>query len=111
MARTRRFKYRGIDGIPDFLWPKLKTRYVVRYFMWREACHLVGSFSLLGISVLLAAFSKLPVPALIFAALGLWMAYQEFYLHPRIYGQKILKGALDWSAWMLPFALYFIAIN
>lgn len=113
MARAKRFKFikfKGVDGIPDFLWPSLKQNTRVRYLMWREVCHVTSSVILLILSLYIATRVSFPVTVLVFTLLAGWITFQEFYLHPRKYGQKSLKGMLDWGAWVLPFAVYFITL-
>lgn len=99
-----------IEQIPDRLLPGLDAKSYPLYVCWREVCHIFGSLILLGISHLLFTYSLYNIPVVVFLILLAWMTYQEFYLHPKLYGQKLWKGILDWLSWVVPFTLYFIFI-
>ncbi len=93
-----------IEKIPDLIIPSLKQRNYAVYTFWREICHITGSLVLLLVATLLG-FTAVVI---IFIVLGLWMTYQEFYLHPKKYNQPLWKGITDWLSWILPFIIYFL---
>ena len=95
------------DNIPDKLLPGLEKRSYFLYIAWREVCHVAGSIILLTLSHYLSLFLSLHLTPFIFGALLVWMTYQEFVLHKRLYNQKLWEGMLDWLAWITPFVLYF----
>lgn len=102
-----------LDRIPDKIFPQLKPKIVNGFlffpFRWcREIFHIVGSFVLIIISYILYLHVYKNAPIIVFALLGVWMTYQEFYLHPKKYNQKLLEGMFDWSSWIIPFIIYLI---
>jgi|GEM_PF-3555261 len=99
--------YQGIYAFPDVLLPNLYKRSKTLYVAWRTYCHILGSVVLVYGSHLLALITGYTVPFYIFLLLVVWMTYQEFYLHPKRYKQKLWKGILDWFSWILPFTFYF----
>jgi hypothetical protein len=105
----------SLDKIPDRIIPGLEKRnYLalaeppVLYVLWRELCHCVISVLIVLSSHLLAKYLDFNFPLVVGIALVIWMTYQEFYLHPRKYGQKLWNGILDWSSWTAPFIVYFL---
>lgn len=103
------------DSIPDRIMPGLyKRKYLehreppVWYTAWREVCHAAGSVILIVIGYFLSLYVYTYSSIIIFALLTAWMTYQEFYLHPKKYGQTFWHGVCDWLAWIVPFVIYFI---
>jgi hypothetical protein len=39
------------------------------------------------------------------------MSFQEFYLHPRYYGQLWRKSVADWTVWILPIGFYLLTLG
>ena len=77
--------------------------------MWREIFHLAGSILVVIISRFISnitGFKKLDIVILL--ALILFITFQEFYLHPKYYNQKLYEGILDWLFWVGPIIYYFI---
>jgi len=94
-----------LEKLPNKIFPHLQSKNYALYIIWRELCHLTGSLFL----ILISYFLKPLIPAasiIIFVVLLLWMTYQEFYLHPKKYDQKLWKGILDWLSWIAPFVIY-----
>lgn len=100
-------RYTGIDGIPDLVFPGLDKRSPFLYVCWQEFCHVLGSLLLIALSHLALVYTSYDAPRAVFILLALWMTFQEFYLHPKKYGQPLWKGILDWLSWVLPFLVYF----
>lgn len=76
--------------------------------MYRQAFHFAGSILVIVIATLLSdrfLGSEVALYVLLFMAIAA-LTYQEFYLHPRRYGQHIRKGALDWLVWVTPILVY-----
>jgi len=72
----------------------------------RELLHFAGSLALIAIAEFLRGYLHPLSPAFIGLALVSWMTYQEFHLHPKKYGQSLVKGIIDWLVWCAPFAAY-----
>lgn len=79
-----------------------------RLLLWRSVFHVGGSIILLLIADSmfdhLSFFNGFAFLVLVVGCI----AVQEFYLHPRYYGQKPLKGLIDFTAWVLPIVLYIL---
>lgn len=97
-----------IDRIPDFIFPNLEKKSFTLYVIWREVCHIVGSFVLLSAAHFLFLATTFYFPLYVMVVLGAWMLYQEFYLHPKKYNQQLWKGILDFSSWLVPFVIYLL---
>ncbi len=100
----------SLDRIPDRIFPRLEARSYPLYIFWREVCHFVISCALMAVSYVLFLYISVYAPIIVFALLGVWMTYQEFYLHPKKYDQKLQGGLLDWSVWMIPFIIYILIL-
>ena len=75
---------------------------------YRQACHLVGAIILIVISTVLAK-EVLGSEAALYVVLALAIlaiSFQEFYLHPKYYGQLWRKSVADWAVWVTPIALF-----
>lgn len=75
---------------------------------YRQACHLVGALLLIIVSTLVAKDlfgSEVALYALLALAVAA-VTFQEFYLHPRYYGQLWRKSVADWVVWVTPIALF-----
>lgn len=76
--------------------------------IYRETFHFAGSVIFIGLATFVSnSFfgSQTALYILLCAAIAA-LTYQEFYLHPRRYGQQVKKGILDWSFWVLPMLVY-----
>lgn len=76
--------------------------------LYRGLFHFVGSI----LFILFATFlsqrllgSETALYVLFCAAIAA-LSFQEFYMHPRQYGQRIQKGITDWLTWVLPMLAY-----
>lgn len=75
---------------------------------YRQACHLAGALLLIVVSTLLAKEwfgSEIALYALLALAV-LLVTFQEFYLHPKYYGQLWKKSVADWMVWVTPIATF-----
>lgn len=103
------------DDIPGKIFPKLKSRMVDGYLyfphkLYREIFHILGSFLIIVFSYILYLYLSINVPIIIFSLWSVWMTYQEFYLHPKKYNQKLPESILDWSSWIIPLIIYLVIL-
>lgn len=78
--------------------------------VYRQLFHLVGSILFLMCAAYLShSFFGGSVKALyvFLIAAVLFISFQEFYLHRRMYRQLWKKGVVDWLAWCVPMGIYF----
>lgn len=76
--------------------------------LYRQVCHFVGSVILI-FSVTLFSESVFGSDTAMYMLLGTAIAalgYQEFYMHPRDYGQHPYKSMADWLVWVIPMVVY-----
>lgn len=75
---------------------------------YRQACHLLGAILLISVSTVIAK-ELLGSDAALYVVLMLAIlaiSFQEFYLHPKYYGQLWRKSVADWMVWVMPIALF-----
>lgn len=72
-------------------------------FWVHTAMHIMAA---IGISLLLLHFS-LMVHQMVVGALVFFFAFQEFSVHPRVYGQHRTKSVADFLSWSVPLVLMF----
>lgn len=102
-----------LDKIPGKIFPVLEPKerngvLVFPHKFVREVFHIIGSCLLIGISYSLSIFVYSNTPFVVFIGLSIWITYQEFYLHPQKYNQKIGEGVLDWMSWIVPFSIFIL---
>ncbi|MES2994622.1 MAG: hypothetical protein V4681_01110 [Patescibacteria group bacterium] len=75
---------------------------------YRQACHLLGAVVLIIFATLVAKdlFGSDMALYLLLALAVLFISFQEFYLHPKYYGQLWRKSVADWAVWVAPIALF-----
>lgn len=100
-----------LDKIPGKIFPKLKPKMVDGFLvfphkLYREFFHIFGSLILIMISFVLYLYISTNIPIIFFIVLCVWMTYQEFYLHPKKYNQKLIEGIFDWLSRIVPFGIY-----
>ncbi len=75
---------------------------------YRQVCHLLGALALIVVTTLLTqevfGSEKALYGLLALAVMG--VTFQEFYLHPKYYGQLWRKSVADWFVWVAPIALF-----
>lgn len=77
--------------------------------VWRSLLHVLGALGIVFLLMNLGDLSlRLRVRIVVIAVL--YFAFQEFYLHPRLYDQELIKGVIDFLAWSVPLALYALAL-
>lgn len=83
-------------------------RYGLRLGAYREAFHIIGA----GLVILTATLishtlwgNDVALPVLFIVAM-IVITFQEFYIQPRTYKQRLGKGVLDWISWVVPLSLY-----
>ncbi len=79
---------------------------------YRQACHLIGALMLIIVSTLVAqdVFGSAIALYTLLSLAMLGVTFQEFYLHPKYYGQLWKKSLADWAVWVSPIA-FFIYVN
>ncbi len=85
------------------------NRFSYTLLAYRAAFHLVGSvlFLICAAAIAHRLFgSDIALYVIVGVAIAL-LTMQEFYLHPRRYGQLRGKGVADWLTWVLPIMIYF----
>lgn len=75
---------------------------------YRQACHLLGAILLIIISSIIAKelFGSEAALDVVLVLAVLAISFQEFYLHPKYYGQLWRKSVADWAVWVTPIALF-----
>ncbi len=99
-----------LDSIPNRIFPKLESFSFPLYITWREFCHIITSCLIILISFFIYKHGIVYAPITVFSILGIYMTWQEFYLHPKKYNQMLWNGILDWLAWMIPFMVYLLLL-
>lgn len=80
---------------------------------YRGVFHLFGAVLFIIFSTLISKYlfnSEIALYVLMGAAI-LALFYQEFYVHPREFGQKRHKGVFDWLSWVVPMMIYLTLIH
>ena len=83
-------------------------RFGYKLLAYREAFHFVGAILFITSAALVSRVvfgSDMALYVLLFAAI-IALTYQEFYVHPRKYGQRTQKGITDWFTWVIPMMLF-----
>lgn len=82
--------------------------YGVRLITYRGMCHVVGAMLFIGFSTLVSKElfgSDIALYVLLVMA-TIALAFQEFWLQPRTFGQMRVHGAIDLLSWVAPFAVF-----
>ena len=76
--------------------------------LYRATFHLVGSIVFIILIALLSKklFGSDSALYVLLCATILALSFQEFYLHPKLYGQHFKKGVADLLAWVAPMVFY-----
>ncbi len=85
-----------------------RGHYGVNLTVYRTICHVIGAFLFILTATLVSKYffgSDVALYVLLIAA-TLAITFQEFYVHPRTYGQLRIKGIEDWLSWVVPFGVY-----
>lgn len=84
------------------------NRLSYQLLVYRGTFHFFGSIVFMVLAILVAKDlfgSDIALYVLLGAAI-ISLSIQEFYVHPRRYGQLTQKGIADWATWVLPMAAY-----
>ena len=76
--------------------------------LYRETFHFFGSILFIISATFLSKNffgSEAALYVLLWTAVAA-LSFQEFYVHPKKYGQHVKKGVIDWFTWVVPIALY-----
>lgn len=76
--------------------------------LYRQVCHFIGSVILIFAATLFSQdlFDSNTAMYLLLGTAIVAIGYQEFYVHPREYGQETGKGVTDWLVWAVPMIAY-----
>lgn len=105
LVRGRRSYMRALEKAMEDYGPH---RLGYRLTVYRATFHFLGSILFITLSALLAQRflgNEMALYVLIFIAAAT-ITFQEFYMHPRRYGQLTRKGVGDWLTWILPMLAY-----
>ncbi len=81
-----------------------------KLILYRELFHFIGSVFVIVLATLLSKKifgSDVTIYLLLYGAI-VALTFQEFYVHPRHYGQRAGKGVLDWLVWVVPMVIYLL---
>jgi len=81
--------------------------------LYRELFHFAGSVILIMSAAMISKTffgSETALYVLLWTAIAA-LSFQEFYVHPKKYGQHVRKGVIDWFTWVVPIALYFFLLG
>ena len=81
--------------------------------LYRETFHFIGSVIFIMLATLLSKrlFGSEAALYVLLAAAIAALSFQEFYVHPKNYGQHARKGIIDWLTWVTPMVLYLLFFN
>ncbi len=86
-------------------------RFGYKLACYRACFHLIGSIIFIVLAALIAQDlfgSDIALYVLLIVASAA-LFVQEFYSHPRRYGQHSNKGLADWLTWVIPMMVYVFA--
>ena len=81
-----------------------------KLMLYRETFHFLGSILFIVSATIISKNlfgSDAALYVLLLAAI-VALAFQEFYVHPKSYGQKARKGIADWLVWVAPMVIYLL---
>jgi hypothetical protein len=76
--------------------------------VYRETFHFIGAIMFIVLTTLISQYfldSERALYVLMGGAIVALFA-QEFYYHPKYYGQPTVKGVSDWLTWVIPMIVY-----
>ncbi len=81
-----------------------------KLFLYREVFHFIGSVLFIIFATLVSQdlFGSDTALYVLLGAAILALSYQEFYVHPKTYGQHVQKGIADWLVWVVPMVAYIL---
>lgn len=78
--------------------------------LYRETFHLLGSIIVIVLATVVSK-TLFGSDTALYVLLGTAIAalfFQEFYVHPKLYGQHFKKGVTDILVWVTPMVAYFV---
>ncbi|MES2006673.1 MAG: hypothetical protein V4436_01030 [Patescibacteria group bacterium] len=81
-----------------------------RLMFYRETFHFLGSILFIISATVISKNlfgSDAALYVLLLAAI-VALAFQEFYVHPKSFGQRTQKGIADWLVWVAPMVIYLL---
>lgn len=84
-----------------------------KLLLYREVFHFFGSVLFIIAATVISneLFGSEKALYVLMGAAILAFGFQEFYMHPRTYGQRTQKGILDWLSWVVPMIVYAFILN
>jgi len=81
-----------------------------KLMLYRETFHFIGSILFITFSTVIAKnlFGSDIALYVLLAAAIVALAFQEFYVHPKSFGQHTRKGVADWLVWVTPMVIYLL---
>ena len=88
-------------------------RFGYKLLLYRETFHFFGAILFIVSAGLISRdlFGGDMALYVLLVAAVIALSYQEFYVHPRRYGQRTQKGIADWFTWVLPMVAYLFYFN
>lgn len=85
-----------------------KGKLGIKLGLYREVYHLIGSILFILFATLVARdfFGSETALYVLLGAAILALGYQEFWVHPKHFGQHARKGVADWLVWVVPMLIY-----
>lgn len=81
-----------------------------KLILYRSTFHLIGAIIFVSFAAFLSHRlfgSDIALYVVCGAAIAA-LTFQEFYVHPKLYGQVMTKGVVDWMSWVTPMAAYIV---
>lgn len=88
-------------------------QYGYKLMAYRQFYHFIGSLLFISFATYFSHHffgNDVALPVLFIAAV-IAISFQEFYVHPRHYGQRLPKSVIDWASWIVPIGIYFFLIR
>lgn len=81
-----------------------------KLMLYRETFHFLGSILFIVSATFISKqlFGSDIALYVLLAAAVIALAFQEFYVHPKNYGQHTRKGVADWLVWVAPMVVYLV---
>ncbi|MBX9906514.1 hypothetical protein K2X96_01280 [Patescibacteria group bacterium] len=105
LVRGRRSYMQALDRAVEMYGPH---HFGYKLIVYRTAFHFLGSVFFIVCAALISQKllgSEMALYVLLGAAI-IALFVQEFYSHPKRYGQSRQKGILDWLTWVIPMMVY-----
>lgn len=79
-----------------------------KLLVYRGGCHFLGSVIFIALATFISQqlFNAEIALYILFLTAVTVLFIQEFYWHPKQYGQSYTKSVADWFTWVLPMTIY-----